>query len=117
MVDLRVFPNGRPARQTRPPERGKELVNKIIASFPTCPIPEVARVGRTLKHWKTAILAYFDTNGASNGPAEAINGALHYGVVDRLVWLLDGRGGLGLLDAGWSGEAGLTLGSSDITPW
>jgi len=43
--------------------------------------------------------------------------ALHYGVVDRLVWLLDGRGGLGLPDAGLSGEAGLTLGSSDITLW
>lgn len=43
-------------------------------------------------------------------------GALHYGVVDWLVWLLDGRGGHGLLDAGLSGEAGLTLGSSDVTP-
>ena len=76
MVDLRVLPHGRPARQARPPERGKELVNKIIASFPTCPTPEVARVGRTLKQWKTAILAYFDMNGASNGPAEAINGVI-----------------------------------------
>ena len=76
MVDLRVLPQGPPARQARPPERGKELVNKIIASFPTCPTPEVARVGRTLKQWKTAILAYFDTNGASNGPAEAINGVI-----------------------------------------
>lgn len=43
--------------------------------------------------------------------ADARSRALHYGVVDRLVWLLDGRGGLGLLEAGWSGEAGLTLGS------
>lgn len=77
MVDLRVLPNGGPARQTRPPVRGKELVNKIIASFPTCPIPEVSRVGRTLKQWKTAaIFAYFETNGASNGPAEAINGVI-----------------------------------------
>ena len=24
--------------------------------------------------------------------------------VDRLVWLFDGRGGLGSVDAGWSGE-------------
>jgi transposase len=37
---------------------------------------EVARLGRTLKQWKTAILAYFDTNGASNGPTEAINGVI-----------------------------------------
>jgi hypothetical protein len=53
-----------------------------------------------------------EAGGGSDRPKPAL-----HGVVDRLVWLLDGRGGLGLLDAGWSGEAGLTLGSSDITPW
>jgi transposase len=58
------------------PGRGRELVNEVIESFPSCPIPEVARLGRTLKQWKTAILAYFDTNGASNGPTEAINGVI-----------------------------------------
>jgi transposase len=59
-----------------PPARGQELVNEVISSFPTCPIPEVARLGRTLKQWKGAILAYFDTSGASNGPTEAINGVI-----------------------------------------
>ncbi|WP_461175121.1 ISL3 family transposase (plasmid) [Arthrobacter sp. Z1-9] len=54
-----------------PPARGRELVTDVISSFPTCPIPEVARLGRTLKQWKAAILAYFDTSGASNGPTEA----------------------------------------------
>ncbi|WP_444964457.1 ISL3 family transposase [Pseudarthrobacter sulfonivorans] len=58
------------------PERGRELVNEVIGSFPSCPIPEVVRLGRTLKQWKTAILAYFETNGASNGPTEAINGVI-----------------------------------------
>jgi transposase len=58
------------------PARGRELVNEVIASFPSCPIPEVSRLGRTLKQWKTAILAYFDTFGASNGPTEAINGVI-----------------------------------------
>jgi transposase len=58
------------------PERGRELVNEVIASFPSCPIPEVSRLGRTLKQWKRAILAYFDTFGASNGPTEAINGVI-----------------------------------------
>jgi transposase len=51
-------------------------VTEVIFSFPTCPIPEVSRLGRTLKQWKTAILAYFDTFGASNGPTEAINGVI-----------------------------------------
>jgi hypothetical protein len=27
------------------PERGRELVTEVIASFPSCPIPEVARLG------------------------------------------------------------------------
>ena len=42
----------------------------------TCPIPEIARLGRILRKWKDAFLAYFDTDGASNGSTEAING--HY---------------------------------------
>jgi len=60
-------------RQTRegPPTR-----HRSDRSFPSCPIPEVSRLGRTLKQWKTAILAYFDTFGASNGPTEAINGVI-----------------------------------------
>ena len=45
----------------------------MIASFPSCPIPEVARLGRTLKAWKAQVLAYFDTGGVSNGGTEAIN--------------------------------------------
>ena len=45
----------------------------MIASLPTCPIPEVARFGRTLKAWRQQVLAYFDTSGVSNGGTEAIN--------------------------------------------
>jgi transposase len=52
---------------------GRRIAGKVIASFPTCPIPEVARLGRTLKAWKTQVLAYFDTDGVSNGGTEAIN--------------------------------------------
>jgi transposase len=58
------------------PEKGRALVNDVISSFPSCPIPEVARLGRALRAWKAAILAYFDTNGASNGPTEASNGVI-----------------------------------------
>ena len=45
----------------------------MIASFPSCPIPEVARLGRTLPAWKQQVLAYFNTAGVSNGGTEAIN--------------------------------------------
>jgi transposase len=53
-----------------------ELVTEVISSFPSCPIPEVARPGRSPWAWKIGIFAYFDTNGASNGPTEAINGVI-----------------------------------------
>jgi transposase len=52
---------------------GRRIAEKIIASFPTCPIPEVARLGRTLRQWQQQVLAYFDTSGVSNGGTEAIN--------------------------------------------
>ncbi len=48
----------------------------MITAFPTCPISEVTRLGRTLRRWKAAILAYFDTTGASDGPNEAVNGVI-----------------------------------------
>jgi len=52
---------------------GKQLAEQIIATFPSCPIPEVARLGRTLRAWRTQVLAYFHTAGVSNGGTEAIN--------------------------------------------
>jgi transposase len=54
-------------------EQGRRIAEQVIASFPSCPIPEVARLGRTLKAWKQQVLAYFDTSGVSNGGTEAIN--------------------------------------------
>ena len=58
------------------PAQGRRLAAHLIQRLPTCPIPEIARLGRTLRKWKDALDAYFDTSGASNGPTEAING--HY---------------------------------------
>ena len=55
------------------PVEGRQIAAKVLDSFHTCPIPEVARLGRTLRAWKAQILAYFDTNGVSNGGTEAIN--------------------------------------------
>jgi transposase len=55
------------------PAKGRQIAQKILDSFHTCPIPEVARLGRTLRAWKAQILAYFDTSGVSNGGTEAIN--------------------------------------------
>ena len=60
------------------PAHGQRLAAHLIESLPACPIPEIARLGRTLRKWKDAFLAYFDTGGASNGPTEAINGHLEH---------------------------------------
>ena len=58
------------------PAQGRRLAAHLIESLPACSIPEIARLGRTLRKWKDALDAYFDTGGASNGPTETING--HY---------------------------------------
>ena len=58
------------------PARGRQLAEQVVASFPTCPIPEIAKLGRTLKQWRDAFLAYFDTGRASNGGTESINGLI-----------------------------------------
>jgi len=58
---------------TRTAAAGKKIATDIIATLHTCPIPEVARLGRTLRAWRTQVLAYFDTGGVSNGGTEAIN--------------------------------------------
>ena len=55
---------------------GKQIAKKVIASFPSCPIPEIARLGRTLTQWKDAFLGYFTTAGANNGGTEAVNGLI-----------------------------------------
>jgi transposase len=55
------------------PAKGREIAIKVLDSFHTCPIPEVARLGRTLRAWRPQVLAYFETSGVSNGGTEAIN--------------------------------------------
>lgn len=55
---------------------GRRRAEKVLASFHKCPIPEVARLGRTLRRWRDAFLAYFTTGRANNGGTEAINGII-----------------------------------------
>jgi transposase len=55
---------------------GRVVAEAILASFTSCPIPKLARLGRTLKQWQSEFLGYFDTNGASNRGNEAINGLI-----------------------------------------
>jgi transposase len=58
------------------PARGREQAEQLLDTLHTCPIKEVARLGRTLRQWRAEILAYFTTGGVSNGGTEAINGVI-----------------------------------------
>lgn len=49
---------------------------EVLDSFPTCPIPKITRLGRTLNRFQEAFLGYFTTGGANNGDTEAINGLI-----------------------------------------
>jgi transposase len=55
---------------------GRQIAENLLATLPSCPIPEIARLGRTLRQWSKAFLAYFDTGRANNGGTEAINGLI-----------------------------------------
>ena len=50
------------------PAHGRRLAARLIQRLPTCTIPEIASLGRTLRKWKDALDDYFDTDGASNAP-------------------------------------------------
>jgi transposase len=59
--------------QAETPAAGRAIAEHVIASFPTCPIPEVARLGRTLKMWRQHVRARFQSHRISNGGTEAVN--------------------------------------------
>jgi transposase len=55
---------------------GRQIAEKVLDTFHTCPIPEIARLGRTLRRWRAAFLAYFTTGRSSNGGTLAVNGII-----------------------------------------
>ena len=55
------------------PTDGKQVAEQVVATFPNCPIPEIARPGRTLRQWKDTYLGHFTTAGANNGGTGALN--------------------------------------------
>lgn len=67
----------------RNPDRAsaKTALTKVIRTIGRgvpSQLPELARLGRTLKRRAVDVLAYFDRPGTSNGPTEAINGRLEH---------------------------------------
>ena len=51
----------------------RTIAEKVLDSFHDCPIPEVARLGRTLRMWREHVMARFETQRISNGGTEAVN--------------------------------------------
>jgi len=95
--------------------KGRAVAEKVVASFPTCPIPEIRRLGKTLKKWRTAFLAYFTTNGASNGGTEAI---IIWSPVGGVVDVADGSRKLCGRHVLWSmWPTSLTGPGSGCRPW
>jgi transposase len=52
---------------------GRVLADQVITAARTCPVREVARLGRTLTMWRTEFLSRFDHPDVSNGPTENLN--------------------------------------------
>ena len=55
---------------------GHKIAAQVLESFHTCPVPEITRLGRTLRSWSAQFLAYFTTGRANNGGTEAVNGII-----------------------------------------
>jgi transposase len=53
--------------------RDRAAAEHVITAALDCPVPEVARLGRTLATWRTEFLAGFTHPDVSNGPTEALN--------------------------------------------
>uniref|UniRef100_UPI003735014D transposase n=1 Tax=Pseudoclavibacter helvolus TaxID=255205 RepID=UPI003735014D len=66
----------RSAYHQRDITEGRGTAEKIVDTFQTCQTPEVARLGRTLRHWRAAFLANFTTGRSSNGVTWAVNGII-----------------------------------------
>ena len=60
-VAWRRYQQLRPAYNGKNLNEGHTIAVKIVDTFQTCPIPEIARLGRTLPAWYAQFLAYVTT--------------------------------------------------------
>ena len=55
------------------PDLARAQAEQLITDLRSCPIPELARLGRTLHAWRVELCAHFDHPDVSNGPTENLN--------------------------------------------
>ena len=55
------------------PAPARARAAELVTALCTCPIPELARLGRTLRAWRDELVAHFDHPAVSNGPTENLN--------------------------------------------
>lgn len=55
------------------PTEQADRAQRLVAALRTCPIPELARLGRTLHAWRLELLAAFRHPDVGNGPTENLN--------------------------------------------
>jgi len=54
-------------------DQARAQAEQLIADLRDCPIPELARLGRTLHAWRVELCAHFVHPDVSNGPTENLN--------------------------------------------
>lgn len=59
--------------QLTDPDTAHRRAQALITDLRGCPIPELARLGRTLHAWRHELGAHFDHPDVSNGPTENLN--------------------------------------------
>jgi len=59
--------------QITDPDQARTRATELITNLRSCPIPEIAKLGRTLHAWRTELLAHFDHPDITNGPTENLN--------------------------------------------
>src|SRR5687767_1294070 len=59
--------------QLTDPAHARQRAQRLIADLRGCPIPELARLGRTLNAWRDELCAHFEHPAVSNGPTENLN--------------------------------------------
>jgi transposase len=55
------------------PAQARARAEQLVGDLRDCPIPELARLGRTLHAWRVELCAHFDHPTVSSGPTENLN--------------------------------------------